>query len=126
MDALAHGGIDFADVNHTLEEEGIEKFIKSFDALLDVIAKKRRALLSQSEAHVSRPPMRDLRGHWRCAIMTCLHLSIPNTHVRRAHVPLIPLAKHDDDTAGGEIDNLNTNEHCVSNHRRMNQEEERR
>jgi transaldolase len=44
MDALAKGGIDFADVNHTLEEEGIEKFVKSFDALLGVIAKKRRAL----------------------------------------------------------------------------------
>lgn len=46
MAALADGGIDFADVNHTLEEEGIEKFVKSFDALLDVIAKKRRALHS--------------------------------------------------------------------------------
>jgi transaldolase len=44
MDALSSGGIDFSDVNHTLEEEGIEKFIKSFDALLDLIAKKRRAL----------------------------------------------------------------------------------
>lgn len=52
--ALAKGGIDFADVNHTLEEEGIEKFIKSFDALLDVIAKKRRALQYQSKAHMSR------------------------------------------------------------------------
>ena len=47
MDALTSGGIDFADVNHTLEEEGIEKFIKSFDALLDLIAKKRRALLQR-------------------------------------------------------------------------------
>lgn len=46
MDALSNGGIDFADVNHTLEEEGIEKFVKSFDALLDVIAKKRRSLHS--------------------------------------------------------------------------------
>lgn len=52
MDALTSGGIDFADVNHTLEEEGIEKFIKSFDALLDLIAKKRRALLHQSQAQV--------------------------------------------------------------------------
>lgn len=44
MDALADRGLDFADVNHTLEDEGIEKFVKSFDVLLDVIAKKRRAL----------------------------------------------------------------------------------
>jgi hypothetical protein len=34
-------------VNHTLEEGGIEKFIKSFDSLLDVIAKKRRTLWSK-------------------------------------------------------------------------------
>ena len=44
MKALADGGIDFADVNHTLEEAGIEKFIKSLDSLLDVIASRRRAL----------------------------------------------------------------------------------
>jgi len=44
MKALAEGGIDFADVNHTLEEAGIEKFMKSLDSLLDVIAGKRRAL----------------------------------------------------------------------------------
>jgi transaldolase len=46
MTALADGGIDFADVNHTLEEAGIEKFMKSLDSLLDVIARKRRALLA--------------------------------------------------------------------------------
>ena len=45
MEALGKGGIDFADVNHTLEEAGIEKFIKSFDTLLSGIARKRRALL---------------------------------------------------------------------------------
>ena len=45
MEALGRGGIDFADVNHTLEEAGIEKFIKSFDTLLSGIARKRRALL---------------------------------------------------------------------------------
>jgi transaldolase len=44
MKALAEGGIDFADVNHTLEEAGIEKFMKSLDSLLDVIASKRRTL----------------------------------------------------------------------------------
>jgi hypothetical protein len=45
MEALGRGGIDFADVNHTLEEAGIETFIKSFDTLLSGIARKRRALL---------------------------------------------------------------------------------
>ena len=44
LEALANGGIDFADVNRTLENEGIEKFVKSFDALLHVIAEKRLAL----------------------------------------------------------------------------------
>ncbi len=43
MDALAEGGIDLADVNRTLEEEGIEKFSKSFGRLLTVITDKRRA-----------------------------------------------------------------------------------
>ena len=41
MDALTDGGIDFGDVNSTLEEEGIEKFTKSLDRLLNVIAEKR-------------------------------------------------------------------------------------
>jgi len=45
IDALGKGGIDLADVNHTLEEAGIEKFIKSVDALIDMIAGKRRALV---------------------------------------------------------------------------------
>jgi hypothetical protein len=45
MEVVGKGGIDFADVNHTLEEAGIEKFIKSFDAVLSRIARKRRALL---------------------------------------------------------------------------------
>jgi transaldolase len=44
MDALAAAGIDFDDVNRTLEREGIEKFVKSFDSLLGVIAEKRKAL----------------------------------------------------------------------------------
>jgi transaldolase len=41
MDALAAGGIDLRDVNRTLEDEGIEKFAKSFKGVLHVIAKKR-------------------------------------------------------------------------------------
>lgn len=44
MDALAARGIDFAAVNRTLEEEGINKFVGSFDKLLGAIAQKRRAM----------------------------------------------------------------------------------
>lgn len=44
MDVLADGGIDFRDVNRTLEDEGIEKFASSFDRLLQVVAAKRNAL----------------------------------------------------------------------------------
>ena len=44
VDALAAGGIDFRDVTSTLEREGLEKFAKSFDSLLGLIAKKRRSL----------------------------------------------------------------------------------
>ncbi|MEO5814089.1 MAG: transaldolase [Gemmatimonadaceae bacterium] len=44
MRALASGGIDFADVNRTLEEEGIGKFTKSLEKLLAVIADKRQLL----------------------------------------------------------------------------------
>ena len=43
MDALAASGIDFRDVNVMLEEEGIAKFVTSFDRLLNVIAEKRNA-----------------------------------------------------------------------------------
>lgn len=42
MEALAAVGIDFAEVNRTLEEQGIEKFTRSFDKLLGAIAHKRR------------------------------------------------------------------------------------
>ena len=44
MEALAAGGIDFRDVNSTLEREGLQKFAKSFDSLLGLIAQKRRSL----------------------------------------------------------------------------------
>jgi transaldolase/glucose-6-phosphate isomerase len=44
MGALASGGIDFADVNRTLEEEGITKFLRSSARLLEVIGKKRSAV----------------------------------------------------------------------------------
>ena len=42
MDALAEGGIDLADVNRTLENEGIDKFTKSFDNLLQLIGDTRK------------------------------------------------------------------------------------
>jgi transaldolase len=48
MDALAKGGIDFADVNRVLEEEGIEKFEVSSDRLLGVIRGKRGTLAMAS------------------------------------------------------------------------------
>ena len=37
MDRLAAGGIDFTDVTRALEDDGIEKFAKSFETLLGVI-----------------------------------------------------------------------------------------
>ncbi len=55
MRALEAGGIDFADVNTTLEDEGIEKFARSFDQLLGVSAEKRRALAASARAAPTRP-----------------------------------------------------------------------
>jgi transaldolase/glucose-6-phosphate isomerase len=48
MDRLAAGGIDFADVTRVLEDDGIEKFAKSFETLLGVIGSKRKALVAQA------------------------------------------------------------------------------
>ncbi len=48
MERLAAGGVDFADVTRALEDDGIEKFIKSFESLLSVIGNKRKALATQS------------------------------------------------------------------------------
>jgi transaldolase len=42
MDALAEEGIDLAEVNRTLEDEGIDKFTKSFDNLLQLIGDTRK------------------------------------------------------------------------------------
>jgi transaldolase len=50
MIALESGGIGFADVNRTLENDGIEKFVRSFDKLLGVIGEKRRALARNARA----------------------------------------------------------------------------
>jgi len=48
MDRLADGGVDFADVTRALEDDGIEKFAKSFETLLGVIGSKRKALVAQA------------------------------------------------------------------------------
>ena len=55
MDTLTAGGIDFTDVNRTLEEEGIEKFATSFDKLLAAIAQKRRQMSRRAEEPGSAP-----------------------------------------------------------------------
>src|SRR5882724_2780884 len=47
MERLAAGGVDFDDVTRALEEDGIEKFARSFEALLGVIAGKRKALAAR-------------------------------------------------------------------------------
>jgi transaldolase/glucose-6-phosphate isomerase len=47
MDRLAAGGVDFADITRALEDDGIEKFAKSFETLLGVIGQKREALAAQ-------------------------------------------------------------------------------
>jgi transaldolase / glucose-6-phosphate isomerase len=48
MGRLAAGGVDIDDVTRVLEDEGIDKFVKSFDGLIGVIASKRKALAAQS------------------------------------------------------------------------------
>jgi transaldolase len=59
MIALEADGIDFAEVNRTLEEEGIEKFARSLERALDAIRKKRGAL---AKAGDRRPPVREISG----------------------------------------------------------------
>ena len=50
MIALDADGIDFADVNRTLEEEGIEKFARSLASSVAVVGKKRKALSRRAAA----------------------------------------------------------------------------
>jgi transaldolase len=52
MAALAKRGIDFADVNRTLEDEAIQKFNTSLGNILGALARKRSAF----ESLFSRPP----------------------------------------------------------------------
>ena len=44
MERLARVGVDFDDVTRVLEDGGIEKFAKSYAALIGTIGKKRAAL----------------------------------------------------------------------------------
>ena len=60
LERLAAGGVDFADVTRVLEDDGIEKFAKSFDALLGVIGSKRKALATtEPPAHSAVFPIVD-------------------------------------------------------------------
>ena len=54
MERLAAGGVDFADVTRALEDDGIEKFAKSFETLLGVIGTKRKALVAQAPPQAFR------------------------------------------------------------------------
>ena len=47
LDAISAAGVDLTDVARFLEEDGVKKFVQSYEALLGVIAKKRKALASQ-------------------------------------------------------------------------------
>ena len=44
FEQLAEVGVDYDDVVATLEREGVEKFVASYDELLNRIAEKRRHL----------------------------------------------------------------------------------
>ena len=50
LDALASGGIDYADVNRVLEAEAIDKFDTSYKKLLAVIGEKRKTLAQKAAA----------------------------------------------------------------------------
>jgi transaldolase len=48
LEELARVGVDFADVARVLEDEGIEKFARSYEALIGAIGRKRAALRNGS------------------------------------------------------------------------------
>ena len=48
MAGLAEIGIDFKQITDKLEEEGVDKFVQSFDALLKGIVEKRAAMLARA------------------------------------------------------------------------------
>jgi transaldolase len=64
MIALEADGIDFADVNRTLEDEGIQKFARSLDRALSAIRQKRRALAGNARASGERL-VRPTIDRWR-------------------------------------------------------------
>ncbi|MEJ2747116.1 MAG: transaldolase [Anaerolineae bacterium] len=49
LDGLAELGIDLDEVTDQLEREGVQKFIKPFDKLMDTLEKKRQAALAEPE-----------------------------------------------------------------------------
>jgi transaldolase len=46
LDELSAAGVDYDDVTATLEREGVDKFAKSFDELIDGIVRKQSALVA--------------------------------------------------------------------------------
>jgi transaldolase/glucose-6-phosphate isomerase len=48
MKRLAAGGVELDDITRVLEDDGIDKFAKSFDGLIGVIASKRKALAAKA------------------------------------------------------------------------------
>ncbi len=50
IESLADLGIDIEEVTRTLEEEGVEKFVASYESLLNTIDKKRQTALDESVA----------------------------------------------------------------------------
>jgi transaldolase len=44
MERVESAGVDMADVGHTLEDEGVASFVKSFDELIQSLSDKANAL----------------------------------------------------------------------------------
>ena len=76
MKRLSSGGIDIDDVTRVLEDDGIEKFGKSFEALLGVIKGKRQALVRQT------PPR-----HSAVFRTTDAEIALRLESMERAHIP---------------------------------------
>ena len=63
MSELERGGIDFTDVNRTLEDEGIAKFSRSFEKLIRIVGEKRQSLTNGSPAlSTNRPRTKVAQG----------------------------------------------------------------
>ena len=48
LEAIGSAGVDMADVGHTLEDEGVASFAKSFDELIQSLSDKANALSAGS------------------------------------------------------------------------------